>query len=143
MLYEVITNGKHLPKIFAIKGEKPRVVLDFPDTSYSGPDSTIKAGGDLVKGIRIGIHNDPVSKIRVVIDISPGTTFSYDQNFIGTENILTVSVSSAEKVKAEVDVQPVKEEKIEQKPEQKAEKKAEQQVEQKSDQHADKKTELV
>ncbi len=134
-------NGKHLPKIFAIKGEKPRVVLDFPDTSYSGPDSTIKAGGDLVKGIRIGIHNDPVSKIRVVIDISPGTTFSYDQNFIGTENILTVSVSSAEKVKAEVDVQPVKEEKIEQKPEQKAEKKAEQQVEQKSDQHADKKTE--
>ena len=60
------------PKIFMLSGEKPRLVIDFPLTGYQGGAKAAADGGVLVKGIRIGFHNEPHMKTRVVIDLSTG-----------------------------------------------------------------------
>lgn len=90
-------NGTHLPKIFAIKGEKPRVVFDFLDTRYSDLiNKIIETEGDLVKRVRIGLHNEPTPKTRVVVDLAPQANFAYEQDFIAEDNILTISIFEAE-----------------------------------------------
>lgn len=90
-------NGTHLPKIFAIKGEKPRVVFDFLDTRYSDLiNKIIETEGDLVKRVRIGLHNEPNPKTRVVVDLAPQANFAYEHDFIAEDNILTISIFEAE-----------------------------------------------
>lgn len=90
-------NGTHLPKIFAIKGEKPRVVFDFLDTRYSDLiNKIIETEGDLVKRVRIGLHNEPTPKTRVVVDLAPLENFAWEHEFIAEDNILTISIFEAE-----------------------------------------------
>jgi len=84
-------NGTHIPKVFTIKGEKPRVVFDFIDTRYSDLiNNIINTEGNLIKGVRVGIHNDP-PKTRVVVDLSPEGEFEIKQDFQEQENILSIT----------------------------------------------------
>lgn len=112
-------NGIHIPKIFAIKGEKPRVVFDFLDTRYSDLiNKIIETEGDLVKRVRVGIHNEPTPKTRVVIDLAPKSDFTYEQDFIVQDNILTISIfdSSTESSDTQTqEVTEVKKEKVKKK----------------------------
>ncbi|MBT8360720.1 MAG: AMIN domain-containing protein [Desulfobacterales bacterium] len=86
-------NGIHTPKVFKIKGEKPRLVFDFLDTGYSGPVNRLKdTNGKLVKGVRIGIHNNP-PKTRVVIDLAVDEEYQFSEDFVVQENLLTVIIS--------------------------------------------------
>ena len=87
-------NGPHLPTSFALKGDKPRVVFDFPETRASrSVPAVIDAGGSMVRKIRMGRHSD---KTRVVIDLVPPGEYLFEQKFDETKNILTILVHGAD-----------------------------------------------
>ncbi len=84
-------NGAHIPKVFQIKGERPRIVFDFIDTRYSDLiNRIIDTKGNLVAGVRVGIHNDP-PKTRVVVDLKPEGDFQIEQDFLVQENTLSIT----------------------------------------------------
>lgn len=86
-------NGTYIPKIFAIKGKKPRVVFDFPDTQTARTlNNIIKTNGKFIKQIRIGIHKGENPKTRVVLDLIPDKEINFNQKFDRQKNALTVSV---------------------------------------------------
>jgi len=86
-------NGAYIPKMFAIKGERPRVVFDFPDTRTARVlKNTINTNGKFIKRIRIGIHNQPDPKTRVVFDLMPDKEIDFKQDFDQQKNTLIITV---------------------------------------------------
>jgi len=83
-------NGQSKPEIFFIPGDSPRLVLDFPDTSYKGQQK-IAADSALLQAIRIATHPNPL-KTRVVFDLRTGSV-DYKQEFLEDGHILRVSLS--------------------------------------------------
>lgn len=77
-------------KMFAIKGERPRLVIDFPGTIYKGKNVMELTAGELANTVRIGLHKEPVSKTRVVIDLSKAYAVDYKHSYIESENLLEV-----------------------------------------------------
>jgi hypothetical protein len=89
-------NGTHIPKIFSIDGEQPRVVFDFTDTTTAKIiNNIINTNGKLIKRIRVGIHEGPNPKTRVVLDLLPNKEIDYEQNFDKKKNALIVTVHYA------------------------------------------------
>ncbi len=85
-------NGPHIPKISALKGEKPKVIFDFYNTRHSPSiKNVINSGGNLVSAIRIGRHNEPL-KTRVVLDLMPGQEYDFAQDFQIKNNTLKITV---------------------------------------------------
>jgi len=85
-------NGASLPKVFALKGENPRVVFDFIDTQLAGTvPSVITTDGQMVEKIRMGRHSD---KTRVVFDLVSAGVVNFDQDFDAARNILTIHLYS-------------------------------------------------
>ena len=98
-------NGTHIPKIFKIKGEKPRLVFDFIDTRYSDLiNNIINTEGGLIKGVRVGIHDDP-PKTRVVVDIKPEGKFEFEQDFLIQENVLSITFHPEDKTQTKASTQ--------------------------------------
>lgn len=86
-------NGSHLPSTFALKGDRPRVVFDFPDVVPAKKVQTaIEADGTFIKQIRTGIHKGDNPKTRVVLDLQPGVTIDFNQDFDKATNTLTISI---------------------------------------------------
>ncbi|NOQ46242.1 MAG: AMIN domain-containing protein [Desulfobulbaceae bacterium] len=86
-------NGPYIPKIFAMKGERPRVVFDFPDTKpVLTINNIIETNGRFVKQIRMGIHKGEQPKTRIVFDLVPDKPIDFEQNFDQQSNTLVVSV---------------------------------------------------
>jgi hypothetical protein len=86
-------NGPHLPKIFAMKGEAPKVVFDFYDTRQSRSiKGLIKSRGNLVSAIRTGMHTDPQLKTRVVLDLVPAVDYDFAQEFREEDNTLIITI---------------------------------------------------
>ena len=82
------------PTIFEIPGEKPRIVLDFPDTVYPlGKRTTIPAEGELISQIRVGRHAKPVAKTRVVMDMAVGVNYSFVKEYNVSSKSLRVLIS--------------------------------------------------
>jgi hypothetical protein len=103
-------NGPWLPKVFALKGEKPRVVFDFKETRLArSVPSSIDAKGQMIRKIRMGRHAD---KTRVVIDLVAGGAFNFDQQFDEDNNILTIQLFSGEVLPKEEVVVPEVEQEI-------------------------------
>ncbi len=97
--------GRVIPEIFILGGEKPRLVLDFFETDVAfGIENSIEATGYIVKRIRMGIHNTPVSKTRVAIDLSENGDYKYDTTFLEEENVLLVTLLNNEKRGVEIEV---------------------------------------
>ncbi len=87
-------NSASLPKAFALKGEKPRVVFDFMETQLEKTvPSVISAQGSMVEKIRMGRHRE---KTRVVLDLAPAAVVNFDQDFDAANNILTIRLYSAD-----------------------------------------------
>ncbi len=87
------------PKTFELTGKKPRMVLDFQDTDYEDKkQKVIKTDGKYIKKIRIGIHQQPVAKTRVVFDLGEGHDYSLKKRFLDKQNILEVTVTPAENI---------------------------------------------
>ncbi len=86
-------NSASLPKAFALKGEKPRVVFDFMDTQLAKTiPSVVSTDGRMVEKIRMGRHSE---KTRVVLDLASASVVNFDQDFDASQNILTISLYSA------------------------------------------------
>ena len=86
---------EHLPKMYMIKGENPRIVLDFADTRPSPQaNRNLATNGKLTQKIRVGIHNDQTLMTRVVVDLVPKGEYQYTQHFQARDNTLLLTVSS-------------------------------------------------
>jgi len=92
---DISLDGPFQPGTFLIDGEKPRLVLDFPEYSYAGNPAVAVAGGVLVQSIRVGIHTKPESKIRLVVDLTPGRRFSWRQDYHTPDGMLTITIAPA------------------------------------------------
>lgn len=62
--------GQALPLVSLLGGDLPRLILDFPDTSYSTPNKVDISTDGPVETLRFGLHQNPL-KTRVVVDINP------------------------------------------------------------------------
>ncbi|MEA2116513.1 MAG: AMIN domain-containing protein [Thermodesulfobacteriota bacterium] len=89
-------NSVNIPTIFAMKGEKPRVVFDFPDTKpFRLLKNTINTNGKFIKRIRMGIHYEPKPKTRIVFDLLPNKEVEFKHDFDTEKNALIISVYHA------------------------------------------------
>ena len=93
---EISLNGGTSPNIFMIEGEKPRLVLDFPECGYGGSSSVPVTDGILVKGIRVGFHTTPKQKVRVVIDLVKDQKIKWNRDLLADQNLLVISIFPAE-----------------------------------------------
>lgn len=91
-------SGPHTPKAFTMEGDnKPRLIFDFVGARYAGLVTPVVNGSDtLVKRIRVGVHAEPVPKVRVVLDLEPGRNYTYTREFLKQENVLNVNLIPAE-----------------------------------------------
>jgi hypothetical protein len=90
------------PKIFTMKGENPRLVLDFPNSKYRGKAIIPLAEGKLATAIRTGSHQEPEQKIRVVVDLAKEFTVSHSSRYVDADHLLVVELS------ADLQAQPIK-----------------------------------
>jgi len=81
-----------VPKIFTIGGEKPRLVIDFPQSIYLGKNVITLPDGILASDIRMGLHQTPVKKTRVVVDLSKKTPVQYTTEYLEQDNTLIVTL---------------------------------------------------
>lgn len=92
---KVLIWGKNIaaPAIFAIEGEKPRVVCDFRGFRLGrGISKKIKANGRMIKIIRIGLYEGEDAKVRIVLDLSPDASYDVEQTLFEKENIYELAV---------------------------------------------------
>ena len=84
-------NGSYSPKIFTLKGESPRVILDFADMTYSREIKSITTtNGSIIKRVRVGMHADDAPKTRVVFDLATLKNVDYTQSFDEKTSTLTL-----------------------------------------------------
>ena len=82
-----------VPKIFTLRGDNPRLVIDFPQSTYRGKNVISITGGVLASAIRSGLDQVPVKKTRAVIDLSKDMTVQYVSEFLKQENTLIITLT--------------------------------------------------
>lgn len=82
-----------VPKIFTIGGEKPRLVIDFPESIYLGKNVIALADGVLASAIRIGLHQTPVKRTRAVVDLSKEMLVQYASVYSELDHSLTLTLT--------------------------------------------------
>jgi len=88
-------DATEVPSFFAIKGDNPRVVFDFPNTTIGKDIKTkIETNGKYVKRIRVGLHKGPEQKVRVVFDMNPNEKINVKKIFNKDQKNLTVTIGS-------------------------------------------------
>lgn len=93
-LIELKLSNKVVPHFFQLAGDKPRIVFDFAETGYDQKGlRVINADGVFVKKVRVGVHNTPILKTRVVVDLAKGDRFTARQSFRESDNLLIIAVS--------------------------------------------------
>ncbi len=86
-------NSISSPKIFSLKGQNPRLVLDFLDTAVSKQvDKIMETNSRLIKRIRVGLHSLPEPKTRVVIDLTAQLQFGYESDVNNQDNIFILNI---------------------------------------------------
>ena len=87
-------NGSYSPKVFTMKGETPRLVLDFAGMTHStGVNPLTVVNGALVQRIRVGLHPGEAPKTRVVLDLATLAGVSFDQRFDPAASTLTIELT--------------------------------------------------
>ncbi len=90
-------NGKHLPRIFSLEGERPRLVSDFFDARLASDVArNIPVNGAYIQQLRIGIHREKTPKVRVVADLSPGRNYDVKQFFFDESLTFVLVLKSVE-----------------------------------------------
>ena len=77
-------------KMFVLKGDRPRLVIDFPEAIYKGKNVITLDDGELANTIRVGLHKEPKTKTRIVVDLSKTFAVDYKHSFIESENLLEI-----------------------------------------------------
>lgn len=85
--------GPAVPKIFSMKGDNPRLVIDLPGSLYKGKNVIPLADGKLATAIRIGLHQTPEQKTRVVIDLAKDIAVQYTHEYSEGDNSLRVELT--------------------------------------------------
>lgn len=80
-------------KIFTLKGENPRLVIDFAQSTYRGKNVISLTDSVLASAIRLGLHQEPVKRTRAVIDLSKERTVQYASDYSELENTLIVTLT--------------------------------------------------
>ena len=71
-------NGKYPPKIFALEGDKPRVVCDFFEATLAeGVRKSVRVNGKVIREIRTAEYKGKQGKVRVVLDLVPRSSADY------------------------------------------------------------------
>jgi hypothetical protein len=96
-----------LPKIFTMKGDNPRLVIDFPNSSYAGKGVIPLADGKLATSIRTGMHQTPEQKTRVAVDLAKQIPVSFTSEYSETANTLTIELSSDSKAQPPKEAPPM------------------------------------
>ncbi len=92
-----------VPAIFSLDGEKPRLVLDFPQSIYRGKNIIPLPESKMASAIRIGLHQTPVQKTRAVVDLSTKSKIRYSSEYSEQENAFLVVLTSENTVTTEMD----------------------------------------
>ncbi len=72
---------------FLNEGNDSKIVCDFSDTQLAeGVTSSVKVNGNLIKTIRIGLHEKSDPKLRVVMDMVSGKKYHLNHMLIKNEN---------------------------------------------------------
>ena len=83
-----VLTGSHTPDTFALEGDRPRVVCDFPGTHIDKKIARqIKTNGKIIRQIRFGYYDDPEPRLRVVLDLVPDKTKNYEIQPVLFDNI--------------------------------------------------------
>jgi hypothetical protein len=80
-------------KIFTMKGDNPRLVLDIPNSLYVGKGVMVLADGKLATSIRTGLHQTPEQKTRIVVDLAKDVPVRYKSDYSATDNALSIDLS--------------------------------------------------
>jgi hypothetical protein len=92
-----LLNGSYPPHMFALEGERPKVVCDFFDARLAdGMKRSIEVNGSLIQQVRIGIHEGARPKVRVVLDLAPHHNYDVQQILLKEKNLYTVIVKRQE-----------------------------------------------
>lgn len=80
-------------------------MIDFPESIYLGKNNISLVDGVLASAIRIGLHNTPVKKTRVVVDLSKEVPVHYASEYSELDKKLTLTLTpDLKKQKAETAV---------------------------------------
>ena len=90
-------NGYYPPETQVLDGGQPRLVCDFHNARISGNiPRTRELENGYIERIRIGIHDEPQPKVRVVMDFKPGADYTVEQLFYEKENYYTFIIKPRE-----------------------------------------------
>jgi hypothetical protein len=91
----IYVNAINNPKLQTLRGENPRIVLDFLNTRNIDKEKyEINTDGNFIKRIRIRSYKEPMQKVRVVFDMMPNKKYSVDQKFLKKENIYSFDITA-------------------------------------------------
>jgi hypothetical protein len=82
-----------VPKIFTLRGDNPRLVIDFPGSIYRGKNIIPLGDSLLASAIRIGLHPTPVQRTRAVVDLSKDAPVHYVSEYSKESNTLLVTLT--------------------------------------------------
>jgi hypothetical protein len=99
----IYLNQFYLPKIFAIQGEKPRIVVDIKNVFSWKNKPVIQVDGVFVKKIRTHLHST-TKKLRIVLDLNPSKNYVADQSFFKKDNIFCITIGAERENKTETDL---------------------------------------
>ncbi|MFW2368374.1 MAG: AMIN domain-containing protein [Desulforhopalus sp.] len=85
------------PKIFTIPGDKPRLVVDFPETFYKGDTLMPLYNSNLALRIRTGLHSKPTVKTRVVVDLTTNKKVHHTYKYLEQQATLVVTLAQQPK----------------------------------------------
>jgi hypothetical protein len=89
----IYVNARNNPKLQTLKGENPRIVLDFLNARNIGKEKyEINTNGNYIKRIRIGSYREPQQKVRIVFDMVPNKKYSVEQKFSKEENFYSFDI---------------------------------------------------
>ncbi len=86
-------SGRVVPKIFIIRDATPRLVIDFPESTYAGKSVLPLPESKLVTAIRTGLHRTPKQKVRVVVDFAKDIAVQHSLGeYVEADGTLTVTL---------------------------------------------------
>ena len=91
----IYVNAMNNPKLQTLRGETPRIVLDFLNTRNIDKEKyEINTDGNFIKRIRIRSYKEPLQKVRVVFDMMPNKKYSVERQFSKKENIYSFDMKA-------------------------------------------------
>lgn len=91
----IYVNAMNNPMLQTLRGEAPRIVLDFLNTRNIDKEKyEINTDGNFIKRIRIRSYKEPLQKVRVVFDMMANKRYSVDQKFSKKENVYSFDIKA-------------------------------------------------